>query len=447
MKSTPAQPPPSTESFYELRRRLSALKAAEPRTGGMPAGPAPAGAGARPLLDLNQKKIKEQNKEGEYEGPDGVLERSQVASPCRCGVRTCNDCGRFLGWYARQALLGVADVFKRPKVLTLTVDRSRFAGPREAHSRISGGKYVRRLMRALGITRWVWVLEFQMKTGDGWSGGRVELGSPHWHLLIDVGDLPARGKVPNYLDLPKAWKLWRDKWGLGGLDLAEKGKDMTPAHAINYLTKYLIKQPEGGYPEWVLKTHSIRFLQGCRELPPLVARFNKSRAPKDPDEPTRPTTARRPLVVRMSECAEQTRVFVVDPDARSIYAGNLPASPAQLLSWAQNEDWLEGAVEERDINGKPSIALNWSPAEIRHAIDANKPTWPARREERRQARVDAILGTNARRQKAVEEPNRACYRLPHGSDGQGQEDHQRLRGGGAGEAAQPRGEVEEDEPF
>lgn len=85
-------------------------------------------------------------------------------------------------------------------MLSLTVDRTRFASPEDAHRAITGGSYVARFMRLLGLSTWLWVLEFQTKSGDGW---------PHWHVLIDLED------VGGPLDLTHAWSLWRGRWHLG----------------------------------------------------------------------------------------------------------------------------------------------------------------------------------------------------------------------------------------
>src|SRR6185369_1412740 len=123
-------------------------------------------------------------------------------------------------------MLAKARLFRNPALLTLTVDRSHFASPEDAHRQITEGSFIARLMRLLGVVTWFWVLEFQTKTGDGW---------PHWHLLIDLDDVGGR------LDLAKAWRLWRDKWGLGGLDLSTRKSFADRQHAVLYVTKYLTK--------------------------------------------------------------------------------------------------------------------------------------------------------------------------------------------------------------
>jgi len=125
-----------------------------------------------------------------------------------CGRRVCPDCGVVLGIKTRERLLRVAGMFVKPALLTLTVDRKGFAGPEEAYECVSEDNYLSRLLRAMKVTRYFWILEIQQKTGDGW---------PHWHVLIDLSKYPG-GRLPKAL-LRKIWWLWRDKWGIGGLDL------------------------------------------------------------------------------------------------------------------------------------------------------------------------------------------------------------------------------------
>ena len=175
-----------------------------------------------------------------------------------------------MGFAVRRAVRAREALWRDPCILTLTVDRKRFSSPQEAHRVVADGKFIPRLMRMCGIKLWVWVLEFQQETGEGW---------PHWHLCIDRADLPGR-MVP----LARAWKLWRDTWHLGGLQLSVKRQGLTSAHALNYITKYLTKSPQSGYPEWVLHAHSIRFVQGCRALGPLVGKIKWDEADEETEE-------------------------------------------------------------------------------------------------------------------------------------------------------------------
>lgn len=123
------------------------------------------------------------------------------------------------------------------------------------------------------IRRWFWVFEVQEESGDGW---------PHWHILLDVADLPGKWYnsstkansdvkpvninawcyIPHFFDLNKVHSLLR-KWKIGEQCYLSVRKDKfkQARHAINYITKYLIKTPQKGYPSWVWKHSNLRFYQ------------------------------------------------------------------------------------------------------------------------------------------------------------------------------------------
>ena len=240
---------------------------------------------------------------------------------CRC--RTCGECGKTYGGKVRQRLLAQAGEWKMPLMLSLTVDRNDaktgrgycFASPKDAHQYVTAGRYIAQLMRRLGVKRWVWVLEFQMETGDGW---------PHWHVLLDLGDLPTRR-----LDFKQAWHLWRDTWKIGGLDFSTRflrdGRG-DAQHAILYITKYLTKHPQDGYPEWVLHhAKMVRFVGACKLVGPLVGNAGSAAdTGEDGDE-----REHRPLLERMAECGQSCDLWaeVVDPETGEVahrWAGSIP---------------------------------------------------------------------------------------------------------------------------
>ncbi len=281
-----------------------------------------------------------------------------VLAEHRCRARSCSVCAIKRGWIVRQRLLARASGWKRPAVLTLTVDRGAFSSPVQAYRAVTRKKLVWRLMRALGVKRWFWVLEYQQKTGNGW---------PHWHILIDMNDRP-RGRV----DLDKAWELWRGAWGVGGLDLEVREEEFhSVEHALMYITKYLMKQPEGGFPTWVLKSrHAIRFFQGCRLLGPLVAKCSVKRPPPVEDGQVPSRGPRRSLLDRMSECqVGRGRVFAlqVDPSSgeqRAHFIGPLPCSPGRVASLVASGQ-LSASIEVlTDEHGRETLALRSDPISL-----------------------------------------------------------------------------------
>lgn len=214
-----------------------------------------------------------------------------------------------MGFQVRRNLLAATEGWDAG-TLTLTVDRSEFANPREAYERVSGMKAVPRLMRGLGITQWVASLEFQM--GDhagakpgGWRDGHEEWGAPHWHVLWD-----RRCRPGGWIDFKKGWYLWRDCWGLGGLDVRDDRKVKGNAlYGVNYITAYLTKYPKKGFPDWVLRSSGIRFVSGCKGIGPLVrTRLNTSPIiGRRGGESVR--AGRRSLADRVADCSSRITVM------------------------------------------------------------------------------------------------------------------------------------------
>jgi hypothetical protein len=281
----------------------------------------------------------------------GKVRVRTMVTTCNCQVRTCPACGSKMGWAVRQRLLERQAFWRRPGLLTLSIDRRCFAGAREAWERVTGERAVAELMRSLGVKRWMWVLEFQQKTGEGW---------PHWHVLVDLADLPR-----HRIDLKRAWEIWRKRWNLGGLDLTEKSAKLSnPEHAIFYLTKYLTKKPEGGFPQWVLESHSVRFLGGCRELGPLVSTpcAIEKRNPIKPNQSDKTYPPRRSHLERISSCGTTSKVWAedVDPSSGEVsrsFLGTLPAEPARLGEMFVRQS-VTGAAERRSELDLPVLPVN-----------------------------------------------------------------------------------------
>ena len=208
----------------------------------------------------------------------GRVGRHRIA-PHRCRSRLCPECGRLHGHRVRKRLLERSGYFRRPSMLSLSVDLlgtktgTGFTTPQESHLYVSEGTYVSRLMGELGIKRYVWVLEFQQN------------GNPHWHVLFDRADLPG-----GFVDYKRAWSFWRDLWKIGGVFFSEDQRRACRSvrHAIHYITKYLTKQSRNGYPDWVWESgRNIRFVSCCRDFGRLVADEPSGAAPAVPADPRR----------------------------------------------------------------------------------------------------------------------------------------------------------------
>jgi hypothetical protein len=262
---------------------------------------------------------------------DAVPTGNWYVTPHRCDCRTCPECSKQLGFRLRRNIIRkqkAEDFFKCPVLLTLTVDRKNFRRAPQAHRHITAERHVARLMRRLGIERWFWILEFQGKTGEGW---------PHWHVLIDL-DGQDLGLLRQ-----RSWRIWRDEWRVGGIDLPHPDKFGDAVHAINYATKYVMKQPDGGYPLWVLNSRRrIRFVGGCRKLGPLVSERPAAETPDQTNEDVddNGTAGCRPLIDRMAGCGEFSRLWceVSDPatgEVKLSYKCLLPLPADDVLAAAK----------------------------------------------------------------------------------------------------------------
>ncbi|MEM1210766.1 MAG: hypothetical protein AAGI68_00560 [Planctomycetota bacterium] len=269
------------------------------------------------------------------------------------------------------------DLFPRPALFTLTIDRQNFSGPIDAFLVVTSEGYIRRLMRLLEVDAWAWTLELQMNSGDGW---------PHWHIVLN---LPRGG-----LDLPRAWRLWRDKWELGGLDLQRK-RTNDARHAMLYATKYLTKYPEAGFPEWVLTfDRRIRWVSCCRSVGRLVAdqepTAESSKVTADQAESL--PRQHRSLAVRMADCG-QTVDFMREYDSgdetsREFFGrmpldvfeaagrGSLEFQPRKLddgrrFILADAENFVDLGNEMAGAAHRPAARLN-TPRRTREAIERQR---------------------------------------------------------------------------
>ena len=172
---------------------------------------------------------------------------------CGCKSHFCPNCCVGLGWKLRQKLLAAVQSWSadRPIMVTCTIDRTNFENPQEAfeyvHSRGLVSRFVRELKRRYGgeIGHYFAVLEFQMESGEGW---------PHWHILLDASFVP-------HALLTDCWNAPGPAAGkyydLGMVYVTKSSGFVCREHAANYATKYLVKFPRDGYPEWVLKREGI----------------------------------------------------------------------------------------------------------------------------------------------------------------------------------------------
>jgi hypothetical protein len=314
--------------------------------------------------------------------PPSVGERSPaplagLIVPCRCGTRTCPRCGSAYGYRVRENLIAKASLFAHPNLLTLTVNPTWFACPEAAHRAVTRRSFVARLMARLRIRRWVSVLEFQK---NSW---------PHWHVLADLADL-----AEHYIDRRVAWRLWKDTWHIGGLDLPGDAPFKSSEHAVRCITSYLTKMP-ASFPAWVLASHSIHFVQASRDVGPVV---NRARATARPvsmtTASTKPYAPRRTNAARMAECGHSSKVFQRQIDGqtgevRLNYRHTLPASKSDLVALIADGK-LRAKIRVDDVPGR-EVVLDVGDADQIHQTLTDLTGWVSGWKSRQAARERQLL--------------------------------------------------------
>jgi hypothetical protein len=205
-----------------------------------------------------------------------------------CGTVWCScGCGMAKGLRLRDCLRAELESFRSPYFVTLTINRELFpGGPEDAftwvrdHGSIS--EFVRDLRRAghLLDNRYVAVLEFQE---DEW---------PHWHLIFDAEFVPFDVICDAWTRAGWAGRPGKLRWGdrpkyegkgqkpaFGGVRFRVKGRESLGA-VCHYLTKYVTKFPDGGWPQWVLRLRSVRRWSTSRDF------WRTSSPPRDPQKVT-----------------------------------------------------------------------------------------------------------------------------------------------------------------
>lgn len=163
----------------------------------------------------------------------------------KCQNSYCMTCGH--GWGYRVRLRMVEGLTKfttyRPIMLTLTVDPERFEHPQDAVDWVHRGSRIAKtlhMMKKAGHVhggRFVWVLEFHR---SGW---------PHWHVAVDSAFVP-------HGDLQAEWDR-RGREGRMGHVWCGKKRFGNRLHAALYMSKYMTKYPEHGWPEWVTESKDV----------------------------------------------------------------------------------------------------------------------------------------------------------------------------------------------
>lgn len=235
-----------------------------------------------------------------------------IVRPCLCKSGYCSTCSPGWGHGVRLRMVDGVASFQtfRPIMLTLTCDPKRFASPEAAVEHVHRGSRVAKVMHEMKAAghihggRYVWVVEFHQ---SGW---------PHWHVAVDSAFVP-------HAELEAEWNR-RGPAGQMGFVWCGKKRFGNRLHAALYMSKYLIKEPMYGWPEWLKQSREVYRRYGASKglLKPQAPRvyedevlekllaFFERKGRKHWDEVLRAAKqARKTLGERLEECGQQVAVF------------------------------------------------------------------------------------------------------------------------------------------
>lgn len=214
-----------------------------------------------PVTNNKKEKKKEQEEKKQSKSIRQVVGSKVEVRSCGCRSRFCPHCCLPLGIQLKGKLRAELVKFKHPMMLTFTIDPQLFSSPAEAYRYVTAKRCIavtiQRLHRwkLLHSDRYFAVIEWQQ---NGW---------PHWHVLVDADRIPFDKLCEAW---NRNWRGWRQRVALGrpGFGSVRFSVDHFDdrERAAGYVTAYLTKHPDHGYPDWVLDspTRSVHRFQTSR---------------------------------------------------------------------------------------------------------------------------------------------------------------------------------------
>jgi len=168
----------------------------------------------------------------------------------RCNNWFCADCSKVKGYNLRAKLIPILETFKGLLLVTFTIDPNLFSNPKEAYFYVMDKRCISVTTQDLDrwgylhSRRYFYVLEWQKETQQ-----------VHFHVLYDASYIP-------WQKLLLSWSKHRpnnarpvigDRPAFGTALYSKREFKGNSVHAACYVTKYLTKVPENGFPEWVMQ--------------------------------------------------------------------------------------------------------------------------------------------------------------------------------------------------
>lgn len=262
-------------------------------------------------------------------GPAGDAGFEVAKHRCRCWF--CPDCCRILGANLRKRLEPILETFGGLLMVTFTVDPSLFIDAAQAYFYMRDRRCIARTIQDLDrggylhSRRYFYVVEWQKHTQQA-----------HFHVLLDASFIP--------------WQFLLDSWSkhrpetagpvvsgrpaFGTVLISKPRFSGGAAHAARYVTKYLTKTPEYGFPKWVLQ---MGMYTRIRRYSTSRGFWGEKTVPSEPGTPR--DIERRSYRQRLDQCGSSVDLYeireVVDTSTGEIekkprWIGEL-AVPAQQL--------------------------------------------------------------------------------------------------------------------
>lgn len=224
---------------------------------------------------------------------------------CNCRCWFCPECCLTQGYKLRGRLIPVLETFDGLIMASLTVDPELFSDPKTAYLYMMDKRCIsvttQDLFRwnYLKTRRYFYVVEWQKKTEQA-----------HFHILYDSKYIPWDELLASWSKhRPKdAGKVKGNRPAFGTAMLSKSNFEGGSVHAARYATKYLIKTPEHGFPQWVLemgKDRRIRRYSTSRGF------WGDSAPQQDKDTTTTRKNRKRTYAERLKECGDSVNLFEI----------------------------------------------------------------------------------------------------------------------------------------
>ena len=280
---------------------------------------------------------------------------------CGCNCWFCPGCCIGKGYKLRAELVPLLKTFQGLLMISLTVDPQLFTTPKNAYLYMRERRCVSVTMQDLRRSghlhsaRYFYVVEWQKETEQA-----------HFHVLLDASFVPHK-------ELQAMWSKHRPSWagspsqdrpGFGWAWISKPRFVGGALHAARYATKYLIKTPESGFPEWVLSMggeNRVKRFGTSRPFwdRPAVSPSANSKSKREPGEP---------YAFRIAGCEETSTLFEVRGSANCI-----TGEVAEYRRWVDRltlPSWrLRDVPDARGEDGRRRLVLANSVKEALRQIE------------------------------------------------------------------------------